>query len=256
MNSRRSPAMSNSVPLSPPAAGSVRSASEERGGRIRKALPHGVDTLMGREFGGVKLSGGQAQRVGIARALYKSLRVLVLDEPTSAIDAVSEQTIFDRIMGHDADDRVTICISHRFTTLTRADRILVFESGRIVESGAPSQLKTAGGPTRPCWRRRRGSCCRPAPASQSAASIPSRSGSAAMKFLRRSVRTGRVFATLDDARRAPPKVGGHGRRKRRPSDASLLDMRDRRARPAAARKTSAVRARATRSVARTGRRGR
>ena len=62
----------------------------------------------------------------------------MLDEPTSAIDAVSEQIIFDRIMGHDADGRLTLCISHRFTTLARADIILVFEEGRIIEAGAPA----------------------------------------------------------------------------------------------------------------------
>jgi ATP-binding cassette, subfamily B, bacterial len=109
-------------------------------------LPKGLETSLGREFGGVKLSGGQAQRIGIARALYKNPRILVLDEPTSAIDAISEQIIFDRLMGDKADARLTICISHRFTTLARADCILVFEQGRIVEQGAPAQLKTAGGP--------------------------------------------------------------------------------------------------------------
>jgi ATP-binding cassette subfamily B protein len=99
-------------------------------------LPHGVDTRLGREFeDGVELSWGQWQKLGFARIFYRDPPVLVLDEPTSAIDAEAEVALFDELR-----HRTAVVVSHRFSTVRRADMILVMEDGRIVERGSHQEL--------------------------------------------------------------------------------------------------------------------
>jgi len=104
-------------------------------------LPDGYDTVLG-ERGG-QLSGGERQRIAIARAVLKDAPVLILDEPTSALDAHTEGRIFEalsRLM----KDRTTFIISHRLSTIRRADQILALEDGRVVERGTHESLLAAG----------------------------------------------------------------------------------------------------------------
>jgi len=102
-----------------------------------EAMPEGLDTLVGDN--GMRLSGGQRQRLAIARAIYKDAPILILDEATSALDSESErhvQAALETLM----KGRTTLVIAHRLSTIERADRILVMDGGRIVESGSHAEL--------------------------------------------------------------------------------------------------------------------
>jgi ATP-binding cassette subfamily B protein len=109
--------------------------------RVRE-LPEGYDTIVGER--GYKLSGGEKQRIAMARVLLKDPRILVLDEATSALDTVSERLIQAAIQ-RAMKGRTTIAIAHRLSTILRADQILVFDRGRIIERGRHDELLAQGG---------------------------------------------------------------------------------------------------------------
>lgn len=111
---------------------------------IRK-LPNGYDQLLGCRFeGGMELSGGEWQKIAIARAHLRDAQVLILDEPTAALDARSESEVFQHFTEL-ANGKMTFLISHRFSTVRMADRILVLENGRIAEQGPHDRLVKSGG---------------------------------------------------------------------------------------------------------------
>ena len=116
-------------------------------------LPQGVDTLIGEK--GVKLSGGEKQRLGIARAVYKEPELLLLDEATSHLDIESEKKIQESL--HEFFQSVTaVVIAHRLTTIKEMDRIIVIENGRIVEHGSFSKLmRTPRGRFRELWKKQK-----------------------------------------------------------------------------------------------------
>ena len=105
-------------------------------------LPDGMDTPIGEN--GAKLSGGQRQRIAIARALLKNAPILILDEATSALDTESERQV-QAALAVLMKNRTTLVIAHRLSTIERADRILVLDQGRIVETGTHAELLHAGG---------------------------------------------------------------------------------------------------------------
>jgi ABC-type multidrug transport system fused ATPase/permease subunit len=107
------------------------------------SLPDGYDTECG-PMSNSKLSGGQRQRLSLARALIRDPEVLILDEPTSSLDAVSEQQVQDALKSA-SKGRTTIIVAHRLASVRNADNIVVFDSGRVVEQGTHSELVQLGG---------------------------------------------------------------------------------------------------------------
>jgi ATP-binding cassette, subfamily B, bacterial len=111
---------------------------------IRK-LPRHYDQMLGRRFdGGVDLSGGEWQKVALARAYLREAQLLILDEPTAALDARSEFEVFQRF-AELTTGKMALFISHRFSTVRMADRIVVLENGNIAEEGTHDQLASRGG---------------------------------------------------------------------------------------------------------------
>ncbi|NWG86750.1 MAG: ABC transporter ATP-binding protein [Hydrogenophilaceae bacterium] len=105
-------------------------------------MPQGLDTVVGRQ--GVRLSGGQRQRLAIARMVLTAPQVVILDEATSALDAETERHLHQALSGFLAG-RTTLIIAHRLSAVRQADRILVFENGRVVEEGSHDSLMQSGG---------------------------------------------------------------------------------------------------------------
>ncbi len=122
-----------------------QSAQKSLAHDVVQRLPSGYEQMLGRRFdGGVDLSGGEWQKLALARAYLRDAQVLVLDEPTSALDARSEYEVFQRFAELTAG-KMALFISHRFSTVRMADRIVVLENGRIAEEGSHDALTRQGG---------------------------------------------------------------------------------------------------------------
>ena len=122
-----------------------QSARKSMATDVLRKLPLGFEQMLGRRFdGGVDLSGGEWQKVALARAYLRDAQVLILDEPTSALDARSEYEVFKRFAELTAE-KMALFISHRFSTVRMADRIVVLENGRIAEEGDHDTLTSLGG---------------------------------------------------------------------------------------------------------------
>lgn len=112
--------------------------------QLIQKMPQGQDTLLGKRFGQYDLSGGQWQHLAIARALAREAKLLILDEPTSNLDAEAEYNLFKHFCGL-AKGKTTVLISHRFSTVSMADRILVLDNGCLVEMGTHKDLMAKNG---------------------------------------------------------------------------------------------------------------
>jgi len=114
------------------------------GERLQK-LPDGWNTILYKQFGdsGVEISGGEAQKIAIARALYRDAPFLILDEPTAALDPIAEAEIYKQL-DQITDHRTTVYISHRLSSCRFCNRILVFDHGQIVQTGSHEELVRQG----------------------------------------------------------------------------------------------------------------
>ena len=122
-------------------------------GAFIEGLPEGLDTRVGER--GLKLSGGEKQRVGVARAILLNPPILILDEATSSLDSTTEEEV-QGALNEAARGRTTIAVAHRLSTIAGADLILVFEDGRVVESGKHDELIGRDGLYASLWRRQIG----------------------------------------------------------------------------------------------------
>src|SRR5574338_308422 len=130
------------APTPPPL---VNAAEQSLASSLLPRLPSGYRQMLGRRFEeGVDLSGGEWQKIALARAYMRDAQVLILDEPTAALDARAEYEVFKRF-SELVGGRTGVLISHRFSTVRVADRIIVLESGEVVESGTHEELVKAGG---------------------------------------------------------------------------------------------------------------
>lgn len=118
------------------------------------ALPNGIDSTVTKEFDdqGVILSGGEAQKISIARIFAGNHEIVIMDEPTSALDPIAEQEIY-RNMFEACAGKTVIFISHRLSSATMADRIYLFEKGEIIEQGTHSQLLSLGRRYADMWHK-------------------------------------------------------------------------------------------------------
>ena len=109
-------------------------------------LPKGMDSVLGKEFDeeGIELSGGESQKLAIARALYEDAGVLILDEPANSLDPIAEAEMYERMFAA-GKDRTLILISHRLYSTRKADRICYIENGKIVEEGTHEELMKVNG---------------------------------------------------------------------------------------------------------------
>ncbi|MFD0142541.1 MULTISPECIES: ABC transporter ATP-binding protein [unclassified Streptomyces] len=108
---------------------------------VVRGLPRGLDSLLSRGYkGGQEISGGQWQKIGLARARYRSGTLLIVDEPTSALDPAAEQRVFDQIHQLSGEGQTTVLITHRLHSVRHADLIYVLDEGRVVEHGTFTEL--------------------------------------------------------------------------------------------------------------------
>jgi ATP-binding cassette subfamily B protein len=122
-----------------------KAAKKSQADRLLLRFPGGLDQMLGRRFeGGVDLSGGEWQKVALARAYLRDAQILILDEPAAALDAVAEHEVFCRF-DELARDKMAILISHRFSTVRMSSRIVVLADGKIHEEGTHDQLVASGG---------------------------------------------------------------------------------------------------------------
>ena len=101
-------------------------------------------SILGKELEGLELSGGQWQKLAIARAAYRNRSFYILDEPTSSLDPLAEAEIFSKYLAL-AHDKTVIFVTHRISAASLAERIIVFDNGRVVEDGSHAELMRLGG---------------------------------------------------------------------------------------------------------------
>ena len=115
-----------------------------------KSMANGIDTRLGREFGGIDISGGQWQKLAIARAINQKAQMYILDEPSSSLDPASEHEIFANL-SRILTEKTTIFITHRLASIKMVDRVIVLKAGRIVEDGKPDELLVLNGEYARLW---------------------------------------------------------------------------------------------------------
>ncbi|MDT3396034.1 ABC transporter ATP-binding protein [Streptomyces sp. B1866] len=135
------------APGRPPGADDVRAAAAYSGAdEIIDGLPRGMDTLLARQFRGASdLSGGQWQKIGLARTHYRGTSLVIVDEPTSAMDPAAEIACFERIRALAGPGRAVVLVTHRMAAVQHADAIYVLHHGRLVEHGSHADLLALGG---------------------------------------------------------------------------------------------------------------